>query len=210
MSRVLRARRYPLWLSTLALAGVLTPEAATAAPITYTDIASNPANGIAYRRKESATDAIFDAVKLRPFLSFEELFNSPQKPQGAPGVALLDYDRDGDLDIYVPNGPGRANSLYQNRLVQTGQTRFVDVVRAHPRARAPAGAFDRSRPRDPPSIQPLRSAPHAMQARVRHRAGRLVQEIGSVEVGLEGRSAEMCVDFSAFLARRAPRARGGG
>ncbi len=128
MSRNLRTRHFPLWLSTAALAGVLTPAAATAAPITYTDIASNPATGISYRRKESATDAIFDAIKLKPFLSLEELFNSPQKPQGAPGVAVLDYDRDGDLDIYVTNGPGRANGLYQNQLAQTGQTRFVDVA----------------------------------------------------------------------------------
>jgi len=129
MSRILRARR-PLWLWNVALAGVLMPGVVSAAPITFTDVASHPTTGISYRRKESVTDAAFDAMKLRPFMSFEELFNAPQKPQGAPGVALLDYDRDGDLDIYVPNGPGRANSLYQNRLAQTGQTQFVDVAAA--------------------------------------------------------------------------------
>jgi hypothetical protein len=55
---------------------------------------------------------------------------TPMKPWGAPGVALLDYDQDGDLDIYVPNGPGAPNSLYSNQLVETGSVTFVDVAAA--------------------------------------------------------------------------------
>jgi len=45
-------------------------------------------------------------------------------------VAILDYDGDGDLDIYVTNGPGAANSLYSNQLEETGQLTFVDVAEA--------------------------------------------------------------------------------
>jgi hypothetical protein len=105
--------------------------AASAAPITFTDVSLDPSKGLSsYRRKASTTNAILDAVKLKPFLSFQELAASPLKARGSPGVALLDYDRDGDLDIYVTNGPGRANSLYQNQLKQTSQMTFVDVATA--------------------------------------------------------------------------------
>ncbi len=52
----------------------------------------------------------------------------PIKPRGVPGVALLDFDGDGDLDIYVTNGPGTANSLFSNELVESGQVAFSDVA----------------------------------------------------------------------------------
>ncbi len=52
---------------------------------------------------------------------------TPMKPRGAPGVAIFDYDNDGDLDIYAVNGPGTPNSLFQSQLAQTGQLTFVDV-----------------------------------------------------------------------------------
>jgi hypothetical protein len=50
------------------------------------------------------------------------------------GVALFDYDADGDLDIYLPNGArladgdavARPNTLYRN----DGQARFTDVTAA--------------------------------------------------------------------------------
>ena len=34
------------------------------------------------------------------------LLPMPTKSRGLPGVALLDYDMDGDLDVFVTNGPG--------------------------------------------------------------------------------------------------------
>ena len=61
-----------------------------------------------------------------------------------PGVALLDYDNDGDLDIYLVQGsqldqagkslfpppPGwkPGNRLFKNLLSETGELRFVDVT----------------------------------------------------------------------------------
>jgi hypothetical protein len=40
---------------------------------------------------------------------------------------VFDYDKDGDEDIFVSNGPGVAHSLFTNLLVETGTTSFVDV-----------------------------------------------------------------------------------
>jgi hypothetical protein len=100
------------------------------APITFTDIAQIPATGISYRRTKSDIDVLYDAIKLKPFMSIVELTSIPAKPRGAPGVALIDYDNDGDLDIYATNGPGTANSLYQNQLVESGNATFVDVAAA--------------------------------------------------------------------------------
>jgi hypothetical protein len=55
-----------------------------------------------------------------------------------PGVALLDYDNDGDLDIYVvQSGPLPAHApgsrtvtdrLYRNDLMETGKLHFTDVT----------------------------------------------------------------------------------
>ncbi len=61
-----------------------------------------------------------------------------------PGVALLDYDNDGDLDVYLvqgtrldrtgkllfppPAGWKPGNRLFKNLLAETGELRFVDVT----------------------------------------------------------------------------------
>jgi len=97
--------------------------------LTFEDIAQNPDCGLDYSRGASVTDAIFQAQKdasiAEPpvFYTQQDFVITPEKSRGGPGVALLDYDRDGDLDIYATNGPGRTNSLYDNQ----GDGTFVDV-----------------------------------------------------------------------------------
>src|SRR6476469_8712250 len=114
----------------LAGAGVLHADGG----VTFTNISANGGAGIHYQRVETPDLFaqqlnFYNGVQLpHPGL----LSQTPQKPRGAPGVAILDYDNDGDLDIYVTNGPGAANSRFQNQLAQTGQVTFVDVA-------APAG-----------------------------------------------------------------------
>ena len=60
---------------------------------------------------------------------FTELELSPERGpsliwNARPGVAIFDYDRDGDLDFYVTADQGNPNVLYQN----DGQGTFQDVA----------------------------------------------------------------------------------
>jgi len=108
------------------------PTLSDAQRLFFTNIAADPSTGIGYARGPSANKVILDQLKEQGIVNFAALnvrARMPGKPRGAPGVAILDYDRDGDLDIYVSNGPGRANSLYSNQYVQTGVLQFVDVAR---------------------------------------------------------------------------------
>jgi len=97
--------------------------------VAFQDFAADPDSGIAFERVRSERDAIFDEIKMQDFFIFpDQAAEVPHKPRGAPGVAIFDYDGDGDLDVYVTNGPGAANSLYSNQLGETGELGFVDVA----------------------------------------------------------------------------------
>jgi len=101
-----------------------------AAQVRFTDVSKRPEAGIDYARAPSANKVVLDRFKSQGIVDFAALevrSHMPVKPLGSPGVAIFDFDRDGDLDLYVTNGPGRANSLYANRLIETGMLRFVDV-----------------------------------------------------------------------------------
>jgi len=96
--------------------------------VTFKDIVSDVSMGLDYRRTESARDVIWDQLKSQPVVTMFDLALVPLKSRGAPGVAILDYDKDGDMDMYITNGPGSANSLYSNQLKETGELSFIDMA----------------------------------------------------------------------------------
>ena len=115
----------PLILVSVAPAAAHGPLDRAERTITFEDITER--SGIDYRRRPSSRYDVIRDYQLNGFAA-AEMASSPLKARGAPGVALFDYDRDGDVDIYVTNGPGTPNSLYQNQFVQTGRVTFVDVA----------------------------------------------------------------------------------
>jgi hypothetical protein len=99
--------------------------------VTFQDIAAGGGSGLSFShapstRLQALIDAFADDVMDVP----TEYIPAPFKPYGVPGVAIFDYDRDGDLDIYVTNGPGAANALFANQLHESGHLQFVDVAAA--------------------------------------------------------------------------------
>jgi len=97
--------------------------------VTFHDFAARQGSGIDYHRTPSEILSTQRRFEQLPALNMGHVIASPEKPRGAPGVALIDFDRDGDLDVYVPNGPGSANSLFSNQLVESGVLSFKDVAR---------------------------------------------------------------------------------
>ena len=102
--------------------------------VTFTDVAENGGAGITYLRagtpERQAARAAIEAMETLPNETWRmtRALQFPMKADGTPGVALLDFDDDGDLDIYVTNGPGAPNSLFSNQLEETGVLEFVDVA----------------------------------------------------------------------------------
>ena len=98
--------------------------------VTFRDIARDPGSGLEYQRTRSAHSAVFDAFVEAGTMTIQDIALAPVKWRGAPGVAVLDADVDGDLDLYVPNGPGSSNSLFLSRWQESGRLEFVDVGEA--------------------------------------------------------------------------------
>jgi len=126
--RHLYGRRSLPFLSALALGVLLACGGLADGGVTFHDFAVSEGSGIVYERTPSETFASEQRIQSQPALNMGHVVASPEKPRGAPGVALLDFDLDGDVDIYVTNGPGSANSLFANRLVETGKLGFEDVA----------------------------------------------------------------------------------
>ncbi|MEO0425760.1 MAG: CRTAC1 family protein, partial [Pseudomonadota bacterium] len=121
------ARLVALYVATVLFT---THAAVAAAQVTFQDIARDPASGLSYRRAPSARDALFDTLKARDRYLSEDIPFTPMKSRGAPGVAIFDHDGDGDLDVYVTNGPNAPNSLFENQVIDGGEVIFVDVAAA--------------------------------------------------------------------------------
>lgn len=74
---------------------------------------------------------VVTASSIQPFSSIEGTALSPipdirnsYSAVAITGLGLFDFDNDGDLDIFVANGPGQPNYLYRN----DGTGNFVDVA----------------------------------------------------------------------------------
>ena len=97
--------------------------------VTFTDIAAGDQAGIDYRSYETPNDVIWDLLKLSPVFYLEVGTVMPGKSRGNPGVAIFDYDLDGDKDIYVSNSSvTHSDVLYASQLNDTGELTFVDVT----------------------------------------------------------------------------------
>lgn len=110
----------------------LLPSSNVVGSATFTNIANDPIVGlVSYQRVPSARHETYRNFMIQsldqPF-SVGGIINTPMRHRGIPGVAVFDYDSDGDLDIYATNGPGAANSLFSNQLKETGELIFVDVA----------------------------------------------------------------------------------
>jgi len=96
--------------------------------VVFRDFAAREGSGIEYQRTPSPILGNQERLERQPALNFGHIVMAPEKPRGSPGVALLDYDGDGDDDVYVTNGPGSANSLFRNLRVESGKLGFRDVA----------------------------------------------------------------------------------
>jgi len=118
---------YPaaLLISTL----IATHAVANSNSIKFHDIATDPDSGLSYEREPSPELVeILNAFNAKGVITLpDDLIEAPSKSEGSPGIAVLDYDGDGDQDIYITNGPGKPNSLFKNMLTETGTLTFVDV-----------------------------------------------------------------------------------
>ena len=104
-------------------------QAGVVSAVTFTDIAEGDQAGISYRSHETPNDVIWDLLRSSPVFYLEVGTVMPGKSRGNPGVAIFDYDLDGDQDIYVSDSsPAHSDLLYANQLNDTGELTFVDVT----------------------------------------------------------------------------------
>jgi len=124
-------------LAGIVAAGMAAPGAAGAQALEFINITDDPAMGLDYRRSPSPRLAVIQDLMASELITQEQLLSAPFAPLGMSGTAIVDIDNDGDLDIYVSNGPGAYNSLFLNQLGRTGTLQFIDAG-----AQSGAGLFD--------------------------------------------------------------------
>ena len=108
----------------------IVPSTALAAPgtVTHRDIVPDDAGLSVYRNTTTPRRDQLNRFIDRGVLFNGEFLDRPDHPNGSPGVGLFDFDNDGDLDIFLPNGTEAGNSLFKNLLSETGELNFVDVA----------------------------------------------------------------------------------
>ena len=77
-------------------------------------------SGLYRNEGDSNDDGLPDFTDVAPDLGVDEV------DEASHGVVFVDYDNDGDQDLYVTHWGG--NTLYQNRLVETADVEFLDVT----------------------------------------------------------------------------------
>lgn len=114
---------------TVGVCGILLVVSGTASaqPISFTNIA--PTAGVNFEHHKASAHSILAGILSDSVATPVPQMALPTFPHityGLGGVAVFDYDADGDLDIFAPNGAGGANTLWQNQLDETGAATFVD------------------------------------------------------------------------------------
>ncbi|ETX07870.1 MAG: hypothetical protein ETSY2_08675 [Candidatus Entotheonella gemina] len=98
-----------VYLVTLFITRLITSATEPGGSISFQNFAEDNTSGITYQRTPSASFSVFDAFRRDALVNpvaLEDFIETPYNPHGQPGVAILDYDNDRDLDIYATNGPG--------------------------------------------------------------------------------------------------------
>lgn len=95
---------------------------AATVPVSFAQTFTEIPNG--YERAPSPHKAVQEALYHSGLLVPDEVPFTPLKPGGQPGIGMIDYDDDGDVDIFVSNGLGAAHSLLRN----DGNAGFSDVA----------------------------------------------------------------------------------
>ena len=97
--------------------------------VKFVNIADEAGRGIGFARAPSERKAIMDEIAEGSLLRVPDGVGTiPLYIHGTPGTAIFDYDNDGDLDLFATNGPGAANALYSNQLMESGVLTFIDVA----------------------------------------------------------------------------------
>ena len=125
MRSIPSARRYfaTALLATLGLA----PSSILAQSPHFTD--ATVAVGVDWERSPSAEYAVAQALEQASLVEPIDpaaIATTPLMRHGMPGVAVFDLEGDGDLDVFVTNGPGGDNGLLVNRLAESGELTFED------------------------------------------------------------------------------------
>lgn len=131
-SRIKTVKRFSLALVTVLYISTGSHSMAAHNNVHFSDIAADAASGVDYRSRPYPNNEILNAFKKEPIVDFVSPLgraSAPSKPMGAPGVAILDFDNDGDLDLYVTNAIGTSNGLFSSQWKETGVLTFVDVAR---------------------------------------------------------------------------------